>query len=162
MAHVDYKTERISAIVEEGVLDQDGKLIPADVIIAATGYQAQQYLLPLSVKGQHGADLREHMRQAKLGLSSYKGTVSTALELCSKLADSRGQFYSGFPNFATVYGPNTGTGHSSAIFSQECQIDMIIKRLITPVLRDEDVDTVAARPEAERKWMDWLRKEMAE
>jgi hypothetical protein len=29
MAHVDYKTERISAIVEEGVLDQDGKLIPA-------------------------------------------------------------------------------------------------------------------------------------
>ena len=75
LPHVDYRTERVQQIVEDGVIDEDGKLIKADIIIAATGYQAQQYFMPLEVTGQHGRVLQDHMGQAGLGLSSYKGTV---------------------------------------------------------------------------------------
>jgi len=33
--------------------------------------------------------------------------------------------------------------------------------MITPVLQDEDVDSVVVRPEKEAKWMAWLRKELS-
>ena len=72
------------------------------------------------------------------------------------------QFYSRFPNFATIYGPNTGTAHNSALFMIECQVNMVLKHLVTPVLDHENVTSVVIKPEKEVQWMAWLRKELAE
>lgn len=72
-----------------------------------------------------------------------------------------------FPNFFICMGPNTVTGHSSVIFTAECQIDMIL-RLIKPILaltrRVEllatPAPTVEVTREAEERVYTELRAEM--
>lgn len=44
----------------------------------------------------------------------------------------------------------------------ECQVNMVLKHLVAPVLQEEDVDSVVVRDETEEKWMTWLRRELAE
>lgn len=44
----------------------------------------------------------------------------------------------------------------------ECQVNMVLRCLVEPVLRDEEVDSVVIRPEKEARWMEWLRKELSE
>lgn len=38
---------------------------------------------------------------------------------------------------------------------------MVLKRLIKPVLQEEDVNSVVIKPEKETKWMLWLRQELS-
>ncbi|CAD6567401.1 MAG: hypothetical protein CYPHOPRED_001652 [Cyphobasidiales sp. Tagirdzhanova-0007] len=144
-SNVEFYCEHVSEIVEDGIIRPNRQKVFADVIIAATGFQAQRYLQPIHIVGQNEQDLHEHMTAEGRGLSSYKGV-----------------FYSSFPNFATVYGPNSGTGHSSAIFTQECQVNMILKHLVRPILQEENVKSVAIKPEKEAEWQRWLRKEMSQ
>lgn len=35
-----------------------------------------------------------------------------------------------------------------------------MKRLVVPVLQEEDVDSVVVKDEKEVEWMQWLRKEL--
>jgi hypothetical protein len=72
------------------------------------------------------------------------------------------QFYSHFPNFAAIGGSNSGSAHNSEVFMIECQVNMVLKRMIAPVLIDEDVNSVVVKPEKEANWMAWLGKEMRE
>ncbi|KAK7178628.1 monooxygenase [Paraphaeosphaeria sporulosa] len=44
-------------------------------------------------------------------------------------------FVHGFPNFGIVFGPNSSPAHNSVIFSNETQIEFILKSMINPVLR---------------------------
>ena len=52
-------TDRIEAIVPEGVRTVDGTLHEADVIIYGTGFQASDFLTPMKVVGRGGVDLHE-------------------------------------------------------------------------------------------------------
>ena len=56
----------------------------------------------------------------------------------------------GFPNFFTIFGPNTATGHSSAILASENMVEMVLK-FIKPILQG-DVSIVEIKKEAELKW----------
>lgn len=62
------------------------------------------------------------------------------------------QFYSHFPNLATVNGSGTGTSFDSTVFTMECQARMVLARLVTPVLREEDVNSIVIKPEKEAEW----------
>lgn len=44
----------------------------------------------------------------------------------------------------------------------ECQVSMVLKHLVTPVLQEEDVESVVVKVEKEEKWMAWLRRELSE
>lgn len=56
----------------------------------------------------------------------------------------------GFPNFFTIFGPNTATGHSSVILASENMVEMTLK-FVKPILNG-DVGTVEIKKEAELEW----------
>lgn len=81
-----------------------------------------------------------------------------------------GTMISHFPNFFTLMGANTTTGHLSVIYSVECQINFIL-RLLHPILTSlhpkpsfpgwsrsiPTKDLVAVKPEAEERDNIWLQ-----
>ena len=100
---VDLVTEPIDHVSSDGVVTADGVLHRQDVLILATGFQANRMTWPISIVGRGGRSLRdlwgEDDPRAHLGI-----TVP------------------GFPNFFLMYGPNTNLAHGgSAIFHSECQ-----------------------------------------
>ncbi len=111
-ANVELVTERIAAIVPEGVRGADGGSWDVDVIVYATGFHANRYLWPMEITGRDGASLRERWGdepRAYLGI-----TVPD------------------FPNLFCLYGPGTNLAHAgSIIFHSECQVRYVMGCLAT-------------------------------
>jgi cation diffusion facilitator CzcD-associated flavoprotein CzcO len=115
-------TDGIERCTAEGIVTQDGRTIPADVIILATGFQTTAFLTPMTIEGLDGRSLEDAWRG---GAEAYLGIT-----------------VAGFPNFFMTYGPNTNLGHNSIIFMIECQTRYIIEciqALQAPDLRYLDV-----------------------
>jgi hypothetical protein len=84
-----------------------------------------------------------------------------------------GTCMSGFPNFFTLMGPNTVTGHLSVVYTVECQINFIIK-VIKPIMasilnlrepfsgRKPGYDIVEVVPQAELSDNRWIQKKCKE
>jgi cation diffusion facilitator CzcD-associated flavoprotein CzcO len=107
--NVELITERIEAIVPEGVVSADGTTRRADVIVYGTGFNAAEFLATLPVSGLDGRRLQETWKdgaQAYLGIS-----------------------VSGFPNFFMLYGPNTNLGGNSIIYMLEGQIGYALRAI---------------------------------
>jgi cation diffusion facilitator CzcD-associated flavoprotein CzcO len=131
---VDLVTDKIERIAADGVVLADGTLRPADVIIYGTGYQATDFLAPMSVSGLRGRRLNEawsHGAEAYLGI-----TVP------------------GFPNFFMLYGPNTNLGGNSIIYMLEGQISYVLRALLT--LRDERLRWLDVRPDVQDTFNAWV------
>jgi 4-hydroxyacetophenone monooxygenase len=96
-------TEPIGSVAETAVLTTDGMRHEADVLILATGFQADRMTWPMVVTGRRGQTLRD--RWGEDDPRAYLGIT---------VPD--------FPNFFMMYGPNTNLAHGgSAIFHSECQ-----------------------------------------
>lgn len=106
--------------------------IPADVIILANGFQTTEWLHPLEITGRGGKKLHDVFDE-RGGPQMYMGA---ALD--------------GFPNFFTVFGPNTATGHSSVILASENMVELILK-FVKPILNGE-VKSAEIKKEAELEW----------
>lgn len=104
--NVELVTSGIDRITENAIVCGDGKEIKCDVIIFGTGFKATEFLTPMEVVGQKGANLNKVWND---GAEAYLGVVMP-----------------GFPNFFMVYGPNTNLAHNSIIFMIECQIKYIL------------------------------------
>ncbi|EKM83294.1 hypothetical protein AGABI1DRAFT_111719, partial [Agaricus bisporus var. burnettii JB137-S8] len=128
----------IDKFVADGIVTKKGDKLPFDVIIFATGFAADKF--PLDLRGTSGT-IQEYFDE-KDGPQSYLGTS-----------------YPDFPNFYTILGPNTGTGHTSVIFTNECQADYIIQ-LITPIIQRKVV-TVEAKPEATDTYNEKIQKRLS-
>ncbi|KAF8961837.1 hypothetical protein BDZ97DRAFT_1827382 [Flammula alnicola] len=111
--NLDLNWDGIDTIVEDGILTKTGQHIPLDVLIFATGYAADYY--PFPIKGNTEKTIQEYYEEQK-GPKAYRGTTVP-----------------GFPNFFLISGPNTATGHTSAIYTTEVQINYIMQ-LIQPIL----------------------------
>jgi cation diffusion facilitator CzcD-associated flavoprotein CzcO len=105
-ANVRLVTGGVARIEPEGVRTQDGELVPADVIVFATGFQATDFLAPMAITGTGGRELREEWRG---GAHAYLGVT-----------------VSGFPNLFMLYGPNTNLGHNSILVMIEAQVGYIL------------------------------------
>jgi 4-hydroxyacetophenone monooxygenase len=109
--NVELVTSGVARITPEGVVDKDGTLHPADVIIMATGFHAAKLLFPMEIIGRNGRSLRNEWGDSDP--RAYKGMSVP-----------------GFPNFFVLAGPNTILAHGgSAIFHIECQVTYVLGAL---------------------------------
>ncbi|WP_413249484.1 flavin-containing monooxygenase [Sinomonas flava] len=90
-------TSGLDHFVPEGVVDGDGVLHELDAVIYATGFQASEFLEPLSITGRGGRDLHAY----------WGGDAKAYL----------GMTVPGFPNLFIVSGPNTGHVVNGSLFS---------------------------------------------
>lgn len=104
--NLELRTTGVDAITETGLRSGDED-IAADVLIFATGFESQDLLAPMAIRGLSGQDLR----------AAWEGGAVA----------HRGVTVAGFPNLFMVYGPNTNLGHGSIIFMLECQAQYIVK-----------------------------------
>ncbi|KDQ34170.1 hypothetical protein PLEOSDRAFT_1031458 [Pleurotus ostreatus PC15] len=129
----------LTEIVEDGVLMKGGQKIDLDVIILATGFVADEYAIP--IRGLNGQTIQEYY-DAYGAPRAYLGTTLP-----------------GFPNFYMLSGPNTATGHSSVLYSEELQIDYCLA-LIAPVLADK-AKSFEVTPEATDSYNENIQARLA-
>ncbi|MGV0879819.1 NAD(P)/FAD-dependent oxidoreductase [Martelella sp. FLE1502] len=123
--NVELVAGNITEITPKGVVDKDGHLHEADVIIMATGFNAGKILWPMEIRGREGRPIRDiwgdEDPRAYLGISVPE-----------------------FPNLFVTFGPNTNLAHGgSAVFHFECQVNYIVKALKD--LIESDADTLEVR-----------------
>ena len=85
----------LTPALAEGPRTADGTLHDVDTIIWGTGFQATDFLMPMTITGRGGRDLRDAWRD---GAEAYLGISVT-----------------GFPNLFLLDGPNTNLGHNSIV-----------------------------------------------
>jgi 4-hydroxyacetophenone monooxygenase len=108
--NVDLVDAAIARIVPAGVELASGEVIPADVLIYGTGFHASDFLMPMTVTGEGGRDLH----------ATWDGDARAYL----------GMTVPGFPNFFSIYGPNTNiVVNGSIIFFSECAVNYILGAL---------------------------------
>jgi len=140
--NVDVDISGIESITQTGIKTNDGKDIPLDVIVYATGYYAYSDMkraLTFQVNGLDGRNLnREWEKQAV----TYKGIL-----------------VSGYPNYFKVNAPNTGSGHSSQLGYMEASINYILKA-ICAVKEDQNLKAIDAKADLQAKYVAQTRKKM--
>jgi cation diffusion facilitator CzcD-associated flavoprotein CzcO len=93
--------EGIVEVVPEGVITADGTLHELDLLIIATGYDANAFIRRLGLVGRDGVTVEE------LWKDGYRTYESVALE--------------NYPNFFMLGGPHSPFGHFSFVLSGEHQ-----------------------------------------
>lgn len=95
------------AFTSDGIVAADGKLHAVDAIVCATGFDTLELLPGLPIHGLGGLALAN---AARGGPEAYRGTAVP-----------------GFPNLFLLLGPNTATGHTSALIFIEAQAAYTLK-----------------------------------
>ncbi|MCQ8895794.1 NAD(P)/FAD-dependent oxidoreductase [Limnobacter humi] len=132
------KTDGIARITETGIETQSGSQIELDLIVYSTGYDATDGVISYPVKGRDGKSLGEVWKEFP---RAYLGTTVP-----------------GFPNLFIVTGPNTGIGHTSAIFVIEAQMNYIMKSI--DALRKNNKQVIEVKPQAEHDYTHMIHTEM--
>jgi len=128
----------IKAFTARGIdFFQSGE-VKIDVVIFATGYNAVDSLVSYNVRGEHGLALSDAWKDFP---RAYLGTSIPH-----------------FPNFFVVTGPNTGIGHTSAIFVIESQMKYIMQ-CIDEVITNK-AKSIQPTEFAEDQYTEMLHKEM--
>ena len=94
-SHVTLEDSALAQVTKDGVISQAGHEFPADIIVFATGFEAARPPYAAKVVGKHGLSLEQ---QWSSGMQGYQSTT-----------------VHNFPNLFILNGPNTGSGHNSAL-----------------------------------------------
>ncbi|WP_375397476.1 flavin-containing monooxygenase [uncultured Sphingomonas sp.] len=137
--NVDLVTSGIREVVAEGIVDGEGMLHEADVIVFATGFHTQKFLHPMEILGRGGMSLNGFWDDEPGGL--YGITVPH------------------FPNFYMMYGPNTNLGfNGTLIFNSECQARYIIGNIGRGIADGQD--EIEVREDVYRAYNDKVQHEL--
>jgi cation diffusion facilitator CzcD-associated flavoprotein CzcO len=147
-------SDPVTELTTHGVKTQSGRELHADAIVLATGFQVFRMLFPMEIHGQNNLSLQKFWDE------QHQGAAQAYLGTCIP----------GFPNFFTLMGPNTVTGHLSVIYTVECQINFIL-RLLDPLLRSKKQPTfslarspatnvVDVLPSAAKRDSSWMQTEL--
>ncbi len=109
-----------------------------DVVVFATGYDAADSMISYSVIGKGGVSLQEQWQDFP---RAYLGTTMP-----------------NFPNYFVVTGPNTGIGHTSAIFVIESQMKYIMQCI--EKIQDEKLQSIEPTIQAEQDYTQMVHEEM--
>jgi len=123
---VSVECSHIARVVPDGVVTEDGRHHPLDVLVFATGFRTTEFLAPLRVRGRDGTELSETWRE---GAQAHLGVALP-----------------GFPNLFLLYGPNTNLGHNSILFMIEAQCRWVLQAVDD--LARHDLASVEVRPSA--------------
>ncbi|MEU6701974.1 NAD(P)/FAD-dependent oxidoreductase [Pseudonocardia sp. NPDC046786] len=107
--NVSLETEKVTAIVPEGVRTADGRTHEVDTIIWGTGFAATDFMFPMAVTGPGGRSLADEWSG---GAHAYLGMTVP-----------------GFPSMFVLYGPNTNTSGGSIIRYLEHQVRYVRETL---------------------------------
>ena len=132
------KDQGIEEIKEHSIVTQDGQELEVDLIVYSTGYDATDGVISYPVVGKDNntlADFWSDFPRAYLGTSIPN-----------------------FPNLFIVTGPNTGIGHTSAIFIIEAQMKYIMQSIKTAMQKDRRV--IEVKPCAEGEYTSMIHSEM--
>ena len=99
--NVHLVTEAIASIEPDGIRDASGRLTRVDTIVEATGFKPFDITDYVSIRGKDGKRLRDVWSEH---VESFR-TIMVP----------------GFPNFFLLLGPNSATGHTSALIMIESQ-----------------------------------------
>ncbi|OBI36423.1 NAD(P)/FAD-dependent oxidoreductase [Mycobacterium sp. E2238] len=135
--HVDLVTEPIARVTETSIETVSGRLVDADAIVCATGFQTSRYLAGIEVLGRGGQSLHERWGDDP---SAYLGVA-----------------VSGFPNFFMLYGPNTNQGGNSIVYILEAAARLVASAVSRVARKGGYVDV---RPEAEKRYNDQLSADL--
>lgn len=105
--NVELVTQGITRVEPHGIVTDDGQSRDVDVIVLATGFQAQNYLRPMKFTGENGLTLDQAWQDG------VRGFRTVALP--------------GFPNLFTIMGPHSPVGSFSLISIAETQVGYIMK-----------------------------------
>ncbi|KAH8827061.1 hypothetical protein DL96DRAFT_1710212 [Flagelloscypha sp. PMI_526] len=137
--NVDIEWSPIEEIVPEGIKLQNGKMVPLDVIIFSTGYSIDP--VDLRVTGRNGRIMREYFEEQK-GPTCFFGS-----------------FVPGFPNAGVLLGPNVAAGHASVIFSEETQINFILK--LAKMVIEGKIKSFDVKEETTNRYNTWLQSRLS-
>lgn len=132
------KNDGIAEITETGIKTTNGQEVDLDLIVYSTGYDATDGVISYPVIGKNNVtltDVWEEYPRAYLGTSAPN-----------------------FPNLFVVTGPNTGIGHTSAIFVIEAQMNYIMKSIEQVDEHGKQVIEVTAQ--AEERYTNKIHSEM--
>jgi cation diffusion facilitator CzcD-associated flavoprotein CzcO len=107
--NVEVVTAGISEVRARSIACGDGREREIDAIILGTGFRPTDPPLAPLIRGRGGRTLAEAWAGSP---KAYAGTT-----------------VSGFPNLFLLLGPNTGVGHTSAVYMMEAQIEHLIGAL---------------------------------
>ncbi|MCG8591312.1 MAG: NAD(P)/FAD-dependent oxidoreductase [Proteobacteria bacterium] len=136
--NVELVTNPIEQVGHEGIQCRDGSRHDVDVIVLATGFAVGLAAAPFPVQGRGGRTLDEAWAG---GAVAYKGMT-----------------VSGFPNWFTLMGPNTGPGHTSVLVYTEAQISHALQAIRK--IRREGLRFVDVRQEVQDRYNDRLQRRM--
>jgi cation diffusion facilitator CzcD-associated flavoprotein CzcO len=136
--NVELVTDPIEEVERTGIRTADGQLRPVDALILATGFQLGLATAPFPVTGRGGCSLNEAWSR---GAVAYKGMA-----------------ISGFPNWFTLMGPNTGPGHTSVLVFTEAQISHALGAIRK--LRDEGLKYVDVRQDVMDRYNAGIQRRM--
>ncbi|CEL10333.1 hypothetical protein ASPCAL13454 [Aspergillus calidoustus] len=140
-SNVEVAPVGIDAIDETGITSSDGKHTEFDAIVLATGFDVQQFLVPMEVYGKKGKSLTDQWRESR-GAQAYMGT-----------------YVHNFPNFAMLFGPNTFPAHNSVLFASEVQVGYIARTLVAPII-DRRISSLDVKGTVEDQWVNALQADL--
>ncbi|KAK7222603.1 hypothetical protein V2G26_010606 [Clonostachys chloroleuca] len=146
LPHVALETRDIGMITEEGIhvgpLKTEEESLGFDLIVFATGFQTQEFLQGIDVRGVDGRPLGDIWGK---GASALYGMTVESL-----------------PNFGILYGPNTNLGHNSIILMIEAQtryLLTIVKEVLKATQRGQGL-AITPRLHRLREWNIQLQKDL--
>jgi len=128
--NVELVTEAIDHVEPRGIVTSDGKLHELDIIALATGYHANEYMLPMTMTGENGVTLDDVWKDGP------RGYRTVALP--------------GFPNFFMVMGPHSPVGNFSLTSIAETQSTYIMR--FVNLWAERKFETVRPREDATERF----------
>lgn len=136
--NASFVTEPITAVTSAGIRTADGVDHDVDVIVLATGFQAHNYMRPMSLRGRDGLSIDD---------AWAKGPRAWAMTAIP-----------GFPNLFTVLGPNSPSGSMSLQHVAELTARYIVGWLRR--FRDGEITTIEITEEATSRFADDVAEAM--
>lgn len=120
-----------AAVRPNAIVSADGSVREVDAIVVATGFHVTDSPTNQCIIGRGGHSLAETWQRA--GAHAYKGST-----------------VHGFPNLFVMTGPGTGSGHTSAVFMIESQLNYL--RDLIRTTATQEIATVEVREDAQRAY----------
>lgn len=138
---MEFIGDNISHFDEHGLILKLGRYVPADVVVACTGYDIAKLVKMIDVVGRNGTTLESLWGGSKGRICAYETTMVKDM-----------------PNMFLMAGPNSASGHALVVLGIE-YVSTFVTKVARPVI-DGTYKLVAVTLEAYYRWFDECQREL--